>query len=285
MTNLTLHIFGIYQLSMLVRDSLGYLAPKGERNFSKDAYLHRVKSFELLRKDGTPFGFFVSQNKEKAEKLVSNLDEFASEVYSTESRIFRVSGDFVEVDASQHLRVYEMALGINQTLIDILNGFVAHNRGQEQFEERLVTLLEAEEYYYRALAHYALANDLIKLFKEYSEARAQDNSKDNPIAKFINEDIIRVINLVRFLAKYNKVKNTTYKNMTDLFNAFIEQIAGQRDLEEGKTFPQLFNDLVDMTFKTLQDAEQKFQVVLMPFINEQQKLEKENERKNPEDLA
>lgn len=285
MTNLTLHIFGIYQLSMLVRDSLGYLAPKGERNFSKDAYLHRVKSFELLRKDGTPFGFFVSQNKEKAEKLVSNLDEFASEVYSTESRIFRVSGDFVEVDASQHLRVYEMALGINQTLIDILNGFVAHNRGQEQFEERLVTLLEAEEYYYRALAHYALANDLIKLFKEYSEARAQDNSKDNPVAKFINEDIIRVINLVRFLAKYNKVKNTTYKNMTDLFNAFIEQIAGQRDLEEGKTFPQLFNDLVDMTFKTLQDAEQKFQVVLMPFINEQQKLEKENERKNPEDLA
>lgn len=285
MTNLTLHIFGIYQLSMLVRDSLGYLAPKGERKFSKDAYLHRVKSFELLRKDGTPFAFFVSQNIEKAEKLVSNLDEFASEVYSTESRIFRVSGDFVEVDASQHLRVYEMALGINQTLIDILNGFVAHNRGQEQFEERLVTLLEAEEYYYRALAHYALANDLIKLFKEYSEARAQDNSKDNPIAKFINEDIIRVINLVRFLAKYNKVKNTTYKNMTDLFNAFIEQIAGQRDLEEGKTFPQLFNDLVDMTFKTLQDAEQKFQVVLMPFINEQQKLEKDNERKNPEDLA
>lgn len=285
MTNLALHIFGIYQISILVRDSLGYLAPKGNRNFSKDAYLNRAESFKLLRAEGSPFAFFVSQNAEKAEKLLSNLNEFEQDVYSPESRIFRVVGDYVEVDASQHLRVYEMALGINQTMLDILYGFLHNTKDDPAFDKRLIDLVAAEEYFYRSLAHYALANDLIKLFKEYSEARAQNNSPDNPIAKFINEDIVRVINLIRFLSKYNKVKNTTYKSMTDAVNAFIEQIAGQRDLEEGKTFPQVFESLVEITFGAVRDSEAKLQAILLPLVQEHREHDKKYERKNPEDLA
>ncbi len=285
MTNLALHIFGIYQVSILIRDSLGYLAPKGDRKFSKDAYLNRAESFKLLRQEGTPFAFFVSQNKDKADKLVSNLNEFEMEVYSPESRIFRVVGDFVEVDASQHLRVYEMALGINQTMLDILAGFLINTKNDPAFDPRLIALVDAEEYFYRSLAHYGLANDLVKLFKEYSEARAQNNTPDNPVAKFINEDIVRVINLIRFLAKYNKVKNTTYKHMTDQVNAFIEQIAGQRDLDAGKTFPQVFEELIETTFGAVRDSEQKLQAVLIPLVEEHRIHDKEQERKNPQDLA
>ncbi|MFA5659805.1 MAG: hypothetical protein WC968_00145 [Bacilli bacterium] len=285
MTTITAYIFGIYQLSMMVRDVLGYVAPQGEKKFSKDAYERRSKTFELLSGEGSPFAHFVSINKDKSEKLVGNLSEFQKDIYSSESLIFRVVGDFVEVDASQHLRVYDMTIGIYQTFSDILKGYLQFGEQNPEFDKRVATLIREDEYYFRSLAHFALVNDLFKLFKEYSDARNRDKSDDNPVAKFINEDIKKVVGFINFLDKHNTIKNVTYKLMTDNVKAFIENMSGQRELPAGKNFPEVFNELNAMCLKTLQDAEAKWRDLFLPLAREHADMLNNNERKNPEDLS
>lgn len=285
MTTITAYIFGIYQLSMMVRDVLGYIAPQGEKKFSKDAYERRSKTFELLSGEGSPFAHFISINKDKSEKLVGNLTEFQKDIYSSESQIFRVVCDFVEVDASQHLRVYDMTIGIYQTFSDILKGYLQFGEQNPEFDKRVATLIREDEYYFRSLAHFALVNDLFKLFKEYSDARNRDKSDDNPVAKFINEDIKKVVGFINFLEKHNTVKNVTYKLMTDNTKAFIENMSGQRELPAGKNFPEVFNELNAMCLKTLQDAEAKWRDLFLPLAREHAEMLNNNERKNPEDLS
>ena len=285
MTTITAYIFGIYQLSMMVRDVLGYVAPQGEKKFSKDAYERRSKTFELLSGEGSPFAHFISINKDKSEKLVGNLSEFQKDIYSSESLIFRVVGDFVEVDASQHLRVYDMTIGIYQTFSDILKGYLQFGEQNPEFDKRVATLIREDEYYFRSLAHFALVNDLFKLFKEYSDARNRDKSDDNPVAKFINEDIKKVVGFINFLDKHNTIKNVTYKLMTDNVKAFIENMSGQRELPAGKNFPEVFNELNAMCLKTLQDAEAKWRDLFLPLAREHADMLNNNERKNPEDLS
>lgn len=282
----TQYIMGIYQLSMIVRDTLGYVAPRKENVFAKDIYDHRAQSFALLTAEGSPFRHFVSLNEEKAEKLLQNIHDFQTEIYSPESRIFRVSGDHVEVDHSQSKQVYNMTIGIYQTLLDILKGYLKHAKEGGQLENNVVTVIAADEYYFRSLAHYALVNDIFALFKEYSEAMRAHKGEANPVAKFINEDINELTKYVAFMDQHNEVKNTTYKKMVDMTKAFIENMSGRRDLPEGKNFPEIYQELNDFALKTLQDAEGKWRDTFMPLAKEYQDyINEQNERKNPEDLA
>lgn len=285
MTTVTAYIFGIYQLSMMVRDVIGYVAPQGEKKFSKDAYERRSKTFDLLSGEGSPFAHFISINKDKSEKLIANLDEFKKEIYSSDSPIFRIVDEQVEVDAGQHLRVYDMTIGIYQTFSDILKGYLQFGEQNPEFDKRVATLIKADEYYFRSLAHFALVNDLFKLFREYSDARNRDKSEDNPVAKFINEDIKKVIGFISFLEKHNTVKNVTYKLMTDNVKAFIENMSGQRELPPGKNFPEVFNDLNTVCLKTLQDAEAKWRDLFLPLAREHAEMLNINQEKNPEDLS
>ena len=282
----TQYIMGIYQLAMIVRDTLGYVAPRKDGFFKKDIYEHRANSFALLTAEGSPFSHFVSLNKEKAEKLLTNINDFQTEIYSSESRIFRVSDDHVEVDKGQAKQVYNMSIGIYQTLLDILKGYVSHARSTGELETRVGEVIIADEYYFRSLAHYALINDLFKLFKEYSEAMRAHNGESNPVAKFINEDINELTKYIAFMDQHNDVKNVTYKKMVDMTKAFIENMSGRRDLPEGKNFPEVFNELNEFALRTLQDAEGKWREVFVPLAKDYQDfIADQNERKNPQDLA
>ncbi len=280
------YIMGLYQLAMIVRDTVGYVAPQKENVFKKEVYEHRASSFALLVGQGSPFAHFVSINEEKAEKLLKNIKDFQQDIYSPESRIFRVVEDHVEVDQSQHKHVYNMTVGIYQTLLDILSGYIKFAKENEQLDPRISEVINADEYYFRSLVHFALVNDVFKLFKEYSEAMRAHKGEQNPIAKFINEDINELTKYVAFMDQHNRVKNVTYKKMVDMTKAFIENMSGRRDLPEGKNFPAVFQELHDFCLRTLQDAEVKWRNVFMPLAKDyQDHINKKNERKNPQDLA
>ncbi len=285
MNTVTQYILGIYQLNMIIRDTVTYVAPRKDQKFSKEIYEHRARSFELLTAEGSPFAHFISINQEKAEKLVQNIEEFKKEMYSPESRIFKVVGDEVEVDHKMHYRVYEMSVGIYQTLLDVLIGYLKYAKDNKQLEHRIDELISADEYYFRSLAYFAIINDVFKLFKEFSDVMHQHKGEPNPVAKFINEDINKMVQLIAFMNKHNKVTNLTFKKMTDLINAFVEHMGGQRELPEGKGFPELFAELNDFALKTLQDAENNWRALFIPIAKEYQDEINKRERKNPEDLS
>lgn len=285
MNQVTQYILGLYQISMIIRDTLSYVAPRKETAFSKEIYDHRAHSLEILTADGSPFAHFVSINEEKAKKLQENINEFKTEMYSSESRIFKVVGDSIEVDDKMHFRVFEMSVGIYQTLLDILHGYLKFAADNNNLELGIDELINADEYFFRSLAYFSLTNDIFNLFKEFSMAMQEHKGEPNPVAKFINEDINKMIHLIVFLNKHNKVTNLTYKKMTDLTNAFIEHMTGKRQLPEGKNFPELFKELNEFQLKTLQDAESKWRTLFLPIAKAQQEYAAKFRPKKPEEMS
>ncbi len=285
MNSTTQYIVGIYQISMVIRDTLGYASPAKENIFPKNIYKHRHNSFNLLIGEGSPFAHFVSINSEKSEKLLQNIKDYQEEVFGKDSRIFRLTPETVEVDRSQHKSIYNMSIGIYQTLLDILNGYLNFAKENGTFEQSIADVIAADEYFFKSLAHYCIINDIFKLFREYSDAMRDNKGEPSPISKFINEDIVQLVNFVNFMGQHSNVKNVTYNTMVDHVKAFIDSMSGKRDLPEGQTFPTLFNEVNALCLKTLQDAEGKWRALFLPLAKEYQQFTENINKKKPEDLA
>lgn len=285
MNSTTQYIVGIYQINMVIRDTIGYAAPAKENIYPKDIFEHRRNSFNLLVGEGSPFAHFVSINSEKSEKLIQNIKDYQDEIFGKESRIFHLTTDTVEVDRSQHKAIYNMSIGIYQTLLDILNGYMNFAKESGAFEQSIADVVAADEYFFKSLAHYCIMNDVFKLFKEFSEAMRENKGEPSPVSKFINEDIVQLVGFTNFMGQHSNVKNVTYNTMVDHVRAFIDAMGGKRDLAEGQTFPMLFEEVNALCLKTLQDAEAKWRTFFLPLAKEYQQFTAEQTKKKPEDLA
>ncbi len=280
MNNTSVFIFGIYQISLHVRDTLHYTAPNKAETFLATQYLNRSESLRRLIGPNTPFAAFLKANEEKAQAISDNINTFLTEIYSDESRALRVVGDLVEVDEKQHLLIYDMTFGIFQTLDDIMRGYIAHSKKEETYEVKMEDAINYNEYFFRAVANYVLVNDLIKYFREYGQAMHEAKGEANPIAQFISEDIKKLISYLNFVDKHNKVKDVVYWESADTVKAFVDQITGKRALPEGKRFDDIFNEVREKTFKTVVDAEAKWQKVFIPLHKEYVQLMNDRMMKN-----
>ncbi len=268
MNNTSIFIFGIYQLSLHIRDTLHYTAPNKAETFLAAQHANRAKSMERLMAEGSPFSAFLKANEEKAKTIKEHLDTFMQELYSDDTRILRVVGDLVEVDEKQHIRIYDMTFGIFQTLDDIMRGYIAHSKKEETYEVKMEDAVNYNEYFFRAVANYVLVNDLIKYFREYGQAMHEAKGEMNPVAQFISEDIKKLISYVHFVDQHNKVKDNVYWETADIVKAFVDQITGKRALPSGKRFDDIFNEVREKTFQTVLDAEAKWQKVFTPLHKE-----------------
>ena len=59
-------VFGIYQLNLLLRDSMEYMVPN--RQFSVEMYDKRKEGFTALTAENSPFGRFFSYESRKGTK-------------------------------------------------------------------------------------------------------------------------------------------------------------------------------------------------------------------------
>lgn len=264
MNSTSVYIFNIYQISLYVRDTLHYTVPGRDETYLTEHYKRRGESLRRLIGEGTPFAAFLRANEEKAPKINESVNRLINDVYSEDSRIMRVVGDLVEVDHSQHISIYELVVGIYQTLDDILRGYITHAKKENTFEQQIEDVVNAGEYYFRALAHHAIVGDVAKFYFEYSQAMQEAKGEKNPVAQFISEDLKKLYDLVKFMSQYNKVKDATYWEMADEVQTVLTQITGQRAIPEGKTIPELFNHLGQTTLRVLQDAESKWHKVFVP---------------------
>lgn len=275
MNSTSIYIFGIYQISLYVRDTLLYCVPGREETYFTTQYKTRGDNLRRLTGEATPFAAFLRANEEKAVKIKENIEKLIEDVYGENTTIMRVVGDLVEVDRGQHVRIYELVLGIYQTLDDIMRGYLTQAKKDDMFEVKMEDIVYFGEYYFRALAHYTILFDIGKFYREYSQAMHEAKGEQNPVAQFIADDLRKLFDLVNFMGKFNKVKDGKYWSMVDEVNTVIAQISGQRAIEEGQTIQNIFNDTTKKTYETLQDAENKWQKAFFPVNNEYMQFVKE----------
>lgn len=259
-------VFGIFQLNLLLRDTMEYVVPN--RKFSVEIYKRRKEGFIALTAENSPFGRFLQLNPEKADKIRDSFKNFIEFVYSDNATFARLIDDSVEVDKALHIQFYEATAGLFQTIEDILYGYLAHAQKENQFEEALAKTIYANEVYYRSLSHFALSFDIIDKFNEFQTAFRESKGVASPASNFINDEIDKLVGIVGFHKKHSKVKDVSYHEMADKVNALIETISGKRQLPDGVKFPDLFKQVREVTLNQLQKSEVEFKAVFGPILAE-----------------
>lgn len=259
-------VFGIFQLNLLLRDSMEYMVPN--RQFSVEMYDKRKEGFTALTAENSPFGRFLAMNQEKAPKIRESFSNFIDLVYSDNASIVRKIDDKIEVDKGLHLQFYEMTAGLYQTIEDILYGYLAHAQKENQYEESLAKAILANEVYFRSLSYFAITIDIVEKFNEFQTAFRESKGQPSPASNFINEEIGKLVGILGFHKKHSKVKDVAFHDMVDKVNALLETIGGKRQLPEGMKFPDLFKATREVTLNQLQKSETEFKAFFGPILND-----------------
>lgn len=266
MNQTTYFVFGIYQLNLLLRDSLEYMVPN--RQYSLELYDKRKEGLLALTSEMSPLGRFLDLNKDKAEQIKNSFKNFIEQVYSENATIVKKIDGAIEVDNALKVPFYEMATGIFQTVEDIIYGYINHAKTANQYEEYLEKAVYNNELYFRSLSYFAVFLDLFAKFNELQTAFRESQGQPTPAGNFINDEISKLIGILRFQKQHSKITDVGFNEMVDKVNAFIETMAGRRKLPEGLKFPDYFAQVRDEVLSQLQKSEIDFKNAFAPILKD-----------------
>lgn len=282
------YILGIYQVMLMVRDTLEYTM-QGRKPEIR-GYNERKAGFQALLVEKAPLPRFVAANGDKSKQVLENLNNFIKNVYSEESTIVRISGEEVRVDHAQHLQIYEQVVGLYQTLLDIVNGYVAYAKKENQYENIVGAVVESDEYFYRVYSHLVIMDDIVATFGEFNKVMKENQGKPNPMANYIIDDLKKLFGYIIFQKQHNKIRDVKYNEMVDSCFALVETMEGKRALPEGKSFPDLFKANKEMILSLLSPAELNWKAQFRSWMNEavefsRAQREAAAKKKDPNDLV
>ncbi len=277
MNEQTRYVMAIYELGIIIRDSMEYLLPPGKDGFDLKVYQSRKQMCSHLIDEKSPFQVFCNNNKAQAkdsditvgEKISNQVHEFYDDVYGDESRIVKIDHDKVVVETSLLLQLMDYCIGLHETVSDICLGFQISFEKADNLEPDLKQLLLCDDPFYRAIAFRSIATVFVLKFAEYNTAvksyilaeRTKNgvdptkqpgfDPKVDPSCAFISNEMTRVIGFFNFLRTHNKSHDVIFedsiKRMQDDFHYFD----GSKKLAEGQK---------------LQDAMRKFESTFLPVI-------------------
>ena len=277
MNEQTRYVMAIYELGIIIRDSMEYLLPAGKDGFDKKVYESRKAMCSHLIDENSPFQIFCNNNKGKAkdsdltvgEKISNQVHEFYDDVYGDESRIVKIDHDQVVVETSLLLQLMDYVIGLHETISDVCVGFQKSFEKSGTLDEDLKQLLLCDDPFYRSIAFRSTATVFVLKFAEYNTAvksyvlaERKKNGVDptkqpgfdpkvDPSCAFISNEMTRVIGFFNFLRSHNKSHDVIFedaiKRMQDDFHYFD----GSKKLATGEK---------------MQDAMKKFETIFVPVI-------------------
>ena len=288
MNQMSNYILGIYQVMLMVRDTLEYTMQG--RKADLRAYNERKAGFKALLVDNAPLPRFVAANGEKSAKVMENLQNFIKNVYSEQSTIVRIASEEVRVDHAQHIQIYEQVIGLYQTLLDIVNGYMAFAKKENQYETIVGAVVESDEYFYRVYSHLVIMDDIVATFGEFNKVMKENQGKPNPMANYIIDDLKKLFGYLVFQKQHNKIREIKYNEMVDNCFVLMETMEGKRALPEGKSFPDLFKTNKELILSLLSPAEFNWKAQFKNWMNEAveySRAQKEfaAKKKDPNDLV
>lgn len=277
MNEQTRYVMGIYQLNVLIRDTIEYLVPAGENGYSLDVYKNRKAMIAHLIEDNSPFMAFCKNNngfvKDKdgndtaqtiGDRISSQVKEFYDSVYGDDSNIVKIDHDKVVVETSLTIQLLDYIIGLHETLSDICLGFRDNFQKAGTLENELDDVLTVDDPLYRSLAFRAVAINFNNKFVEYNNAVRQYVSSErekngvdpstqpgfdpkvDPSCAFISNEMGRLVGFFNFLNQHSKSHDVIFvdsvRRMQDTFGYFT----GQRQLAQGQKLPDVMNQFANI---------------------------------------
>ena len=235
------YIFNLYHYLLNLRDTLEYTI---DREHQEALYNQRKKVLTEGLNENAPLGNFLKNNPEQGEKLAAQIKEFVDEVYGDDSTILRLSEGKVRVDHGQHIKIFELVAGLQETLRDILYGYLNYAAQHNESETIITDLVAADDRLFRPVYVMLAMRELEKSFGEFQKVMTESQGKPTPQSNFIVQNEIAVLSRnIRFVIQHHHCMENEIMDVMDLTNAVIEMTEGRRERRDNKSFKDLFEDL------------------------------------------
>ena len=235
------YIFNLYHYLLNLRDTLEYTI---DREHLDNLYNQRKKVLTDGLNENAPLGNFLKNNPEQGEKLTNQLKEFIDEVYGEGSTILRVSEGKVRVDHGQNIKIFDTVCGLQETVRDIIYGYLGYAAQNNASESIITDLIAAEDRLFRPVFVMLAMREFEKSFSEFQKVMSESQGKPTPQSNFIVQNEIVVLSRnIRFVIQHHHCMENEIMDVMDLTNAVIEMTEGRRERRDNKPFKDIFDDL------------------------------------------
>ena len=236
------YIFNIYHYLLNLRDTVEYTI---DREHTKQIYDTRKNVLVTGIGPGSALNNFFENNKEQGEKIKSRLDEVINDFYSDDNTVIKVTEDGkIRVDHTQHIKIFDEIVGIQESIRDILFGYINYARQQKSQEEEMEKLVAIDEKLTRSIFAMLILREFEKSFAEFQKVMGESNGQPTPQSNFIvQNEISKLASLLRFSRAHAHNTDNETLDLLDDVNKVIEMTEGRRDRRDNKSFQDIFNDI------------------------------------------
>ena len=241
MNNFSLYTFRLYHYLLTVRDTLEYSIKREHR---VEVYENRKTILTENLKEGTPFGDFLKNNGEAGEKIKEKIQSFIDELYSENSTILVPAGETVRVDVAQLVTLFDMTVGITETLRDIVYQYINHGLQTKEIDNLLVELMGEDERMYRIVLSMLVMRAFQESFGEFQKVMNESNGQPTPQSNFIvQNELVKLAGFLRFSRQHTRSTDNETLDLLDDTLKVIEMTEGRRQLPNNRGFKDIFDEL------------------------------------------
>ncbi len=241
MNNFSLYTFRLYHYLLTLRDTLEYTI---KRDHKVEVYENRKKILVENLQEGTPFGDFLKNNGETGDKIREKVQSFIDELYSENSTILTPSGDLVRVDVAQVVTIYDMVVGLTETLRDIVFQYIAYGQSNKEIDPMMVDLANDDERMYRIILSMLVMRSFEESFGEFQKVMTESQGKPTPQSNFIvQNELVKMAGYLRFSRQHTRCTDNETLDLLDETLKVIEMTEGRRQRPDNKGFKEIFDDL------------------------------------------
>ena len=253
MNNFSLYTFRLYHYLLTIRDTLEYSI---KRDHSVEVFNSRKKILEENLQEGTPFGDFLKNNGEAGDKIREKVNSFINDLYSENNTILMPSGDKVRVDYAQMVTLFDMTVGLTETLRDIVFQYLQYGINNKEIDSLLVKLVDEDEKMYRVVLAMLTMRVFQESFAEFQKVMSESQGKPTPQSNFIvQNELAKLAGFLRFSRQHAHCTDNETLDLLDETNRVLEMTEGRRQREDNKGFKEIFDNLN----KKLNDTTAKYE--------------------------
>ena len=278
MNNFSTYTFRLYHYLLTLRDTMEYAI---KRDHKVEVYQARKKILTENLEEGTPFGDFLKNNGENGETIKGKVREFLDNLYSENSTILVPAGELVRVDVGQLVTLFDMVVGLSETLRDIVYQYIAYGQQNKEIDPMLVGLVNDDERMYRIVLAMLVMRSFEESFGEFQKVMNESQGKPTPQSNFIvQNELVKYAGFLRFSRQHARCTDNETLDLLDETLKVIEMTEGRRQRPDNKGFKEIFEDLNNKLNTAAAKFENAWKQTYQRVVTEATKNQKPAEQSN-----
>lgn len=231
MNQTTRYVMDIYQVSVIIRDTLEYLIQKKD-GYNADIYKQRKEIIRISLTENHPFSRFLANNGEMGEKVKQNMTDFYDMVYGDEARAVFLENDKVVVDTGYSTQLLDYVVGLHETIYEICLGFIKNAKENNNYEEALDLLVQKENAFYRCVSSLVITDQVHRLFVEFNKAMHESKGQNTPQSSFIGNELKKNVGFFSFVEQHAHYEDDIYKLAVSKTKYVVDCMGGKEKIDD-----------------------------------------------------